>query len=482
MKTIISIGLWIAAVGVALMVAYRLWRGRPVLLRGRFTPAFIRMVVIVLVAMGFGHGPDPAAGKDAGDRGGSRAPDAAAVADGDVAAAAKQQGAVAGQVPQFPFSDEQLRRIAQQWQSRFVPVLASRMVRQPGDEPRVELANANPQYAIPHLSWLSEHLQGEAPSPARPLRFWQRLFGEPEADAPLADIIAEHLDRLREGQPAGPISLQTLTAALDQIERTGMFNHWLNAYLWRRSEHLADGDAVDAAQLAALKARLALHARMADALTRAAMEAGPVRIGPQAWMSKAGPDRYIGGAWRGRAGVIADDVRGLWPWIGPGTWYRDATVEFHLTSDSATLTQHRESRSHEITEAGGRFTFGRLDVLTTGTRPAVLKNAVLGSIELPAEATITVWNLPDHLDAAQRGRIDALLAAALDDDEEAAEMIEAMLPLAWPQLRNALDEKPDAAGAARLRLIQTLFTDDTVAAPLEEAWTKAEKRRQRLTR
>src|SRR5262245_5611434 len=59
MKWLLTPLLWLLAVVVAVAILYRAWRGRPVVLRGRYTPAFLRLVVIVLVTLGFGLEREP---------------------------------------------------------------------------------------------------------------------------------------------------------------------------------------------------------------------------------------------------------------------------------------------------------------------------------------------------------------------------------------------------------------------------------------
>lgn len=52
MRTLLAPLLWLLAVAVALFVLWRAWRGRPVVLRGRWEPRFVRMVAVALVVLG----------------------------------------------------------------------------------------------------------------------------------------------------------------------------------------------------------------------------------------------------------------------------------------------------------------------------------------------------------------------------------------------------------------------------------------------
>src|SRR5262245_47218190 len=61
MKWLIAPLLWTLALVVALGVLWRLWRGKPIVMRGRWTPRFVRMVAVFLVFLGIGAGKSDAA-------------------------------------------------------------------------------------------------------------------------------------------------------------------------------------------------------------------------------------------------------------------------------------------------------------------------------------------------------------------------------------------------------------------------------------
>jgi hypothetical protein len=65
------------------------------------------------------------------------------------------------------------------------------------------------------------------------------------------------------------------------------------------------------------------------------------------------------------------------------------------------------------------------------------------------------------LSDVQKKRLDEEVAAALNGNEDAADRLEAALPLAHAAVRTGLKEQPGAKFAPRLRLILALF-DDTV--------------------
>src|SRR2546422_36684 len=61
MKWLLTLLLWVLAIVVALGVLWRLLRGKPVVLHGRWKPRFVRIGAGVLVFLGVGTGQDDAA-------------------------------------------------------------------------------------------------------------------------------------------------------------------------------------------------------------------------------------------------------------------------------------------------------------------------------------------------------------------------------------------------------------------------------------
>jgi len=70
-RTLLAPLLWLLALAVALFVLWRVWRGRPVVLRGRWGPRFVRVVAVVLVVLGAAEEgrPAPVPTKDAAGAG-----------------------------------------------------------------------------------------------------------------------------------------------------------------------------------------------------------------------------------------------------------------------------------------------------------------------------------------------------------------------------------------------------------------------------
>lgn len=52
MKTLLAPILWGIAAVVAVGIAYRIWRGKPVVLKGTWSPQVVRLTAILLVAFG----------------------------------------------------------------------------------------------------------------------------------------------------------------------------------------------------------------------------------------------------------------------------------------------------------------------------------------------------------------------------------------------------------------------------------------------
>src|SRR5262249_35477180 len=79
----------------------------------------------------------------------------------------------------------------------------------------------------------------------------------------LAEMFSSDVDALAAKRVAPRVGRQQLLDIYVEAEKHGCFDHWLNAYLWRKT---AD---VDAGQLAVVFARMQRHARITDTLIRA---------------------------------------------------------------------------------------------------------------------------------------------------------------------------------------------------------------------
>src|SRR5262249_46617015 len=96
-----------------------------------------------------------------------------------------------------------------------------------------------------------------------------------------------------------------------------------------------------------------------------------------------------------------------------------------------------------------------------GDKPVTLEHAWLGRVTLPANRTVSVWQLPGLLSDEGQKKLNKDVQAALEGDEDAADRLELVLPFAHAAMRAAVAESPKAKLAPRLRMMLALF-DDTV--------------------
>jgi hypothetical protein len=421
MKWLLVPLLWLAAVVVALAVLWRLWRGRNVVLRGRWSPRFVRMVVVVLVVLGVGVGkarPAPAPSAAGNDK------PSAGPREDELPAAVTAEAVRAWLVLQQPTSP---------W-SRFKKAYVK--VTQSADKLDPSGREA--------LEKLTEPL---------PEKFRSVVRGDLEA--------------LAGGKPPPRVSLGNLAAAADDLERAGYFDPWADAYLWRNTA--AAGQA-DRNELVELYARLERHARVANTFIRAYAMLKPT-LQPRAWQGKGG--RPPAG-WKAETDPqqtvpeMLGAAKVLYPTSDSGTWRKDGLALFSVTKDSPPLTLLRGGH-RQYPPAGQEVRFGRLDLIETGDKPVVLEHAWLGRVELPAERLVSAWNLGEYLPDEAKARVKKAVADALGGSEDAAVLLERSLPLAQAAVREGLSKAPAAKGAPRLRLILSLFDDAVMPGPGEEA-------------
>jgi hypothetical protein len=418
MRTLLAPLLWLLALGLALVVLWRLKRGQRIVLRGRWAPNVVRMVAVILVVFGVGDG----------DRSANRA-EAAPVKvlpeRGEALPTAVTDDVVEGWLTlQGPAS-------AEYYWGRFKQDFSRTVAKARGRPQQVEAMRSRAG-ALPSLL--------------------QVLV--------LADIEAIAKDRA----PA-PAPDSKLLLVLDEVERAALYDHWLCAYLWRKTAAGLPQEA--AGDRAELYARLHRHARVADALIRAHAVVKPVARAPRAWMSKAGPRPEQRAVMQAQAEVFRKAVKEVraeagkfYAATGPGTWERDGQGAFRLAKGSAIPTLIRAGKKSPV-KTDEVFRFGRLDLLETppGERPVVMEHAWLGTVELPAGKTLSVWELPDWSPNGVRAQLLAATKSALGGDRAAAEQLEKVLPLAHPFIRDGLSADPNGKGAPRLRMILSLFDD-----------------------
>lgn len=408
MKTLIIPLLWGAALIVALFVLWRWARGRPALLTGRWSPRFVRMVAAVLVLLG-ATADDRTRAQEEPPRPSAAAPDASDA-----------------------LPDVVNKTTVSSWSAR--------------DTTRwVQLRPLKGAL----LSWYGF-------GTGEPVSGLRRVLPTRVAAAIMRDVEA-----LRTRGKELAFSVAELVETLDLLERGGQFDHWFNAWVWRKSRLVATDDAHG---LPGLYARIARHARITDTLLKARARVKPALLPPRAWMSKAGPWRHYRRILGRAVPPILKAAREIYPKTGIGTWATDAVTPLQVARASAPLVRIRANR-REILRPGTAFRLTRLDVLKTPGDGAVLvDHAWLGPLTLPAGRTLTAWNLSDLVPDEVRTRVAETVDRALRGDERAQDLLQTSLPLVIGPLRARVRAQPDAKGAPVLRTLAALH-DDTAIRP-----------------
>jgi hypothetical protein len=422
MKWILAPFLWLLAVIVALCVLWRVWRGHNVVLRGRWGPRFVRMVVIVLVVLGVGVEKSEAAPVGL-PKDGKKKPDESLPPSVTVYVLMNWLG---------------LESPLGEWR-RFKHGLV-----QLGHLPAAQKKGK----AAPALLRLAEKL---------PAKF--------------RALVVADLEAIQTGVPAPAPSARELTAALDELEKNGCFDHLASAYLWRKTAGALDG--ADRRAVIELFGRFERHARVTNALLVARSRMSPLMARPQAWRGKGGGGGIhqlaLEAADPKNAAILLQIAAKVYPAMNSGTWQRDGLAVFRIAKGSAPVTLVRGGKGGmPMTE--GEVRLGRLDLLETtpGKEPVILEHAWLGRIELPAGRVVSVWDLPSLLPEKTKDKVKQAVADALQGKEAAAVQIEQALPLAYPFVREAVAKSAGTPAAARLRLVLTQFDDvgTDVTAPI----------------
>ena len=417
--------LWVAAIVLALLIAWRARRGKHVVLRGRLSPRLIRMVVVVLVVLGFG-----------GEEKSNPTADAA---------------------PLLPLKNDPYDQLPQ--------AISADTVKK-----WVTLERQSPAWSEFKLAYTKAAASGR-PTPAQFARLRQLVGQLPNA---MQSFIQADIDAWADGKPTPSAEPAEVLRMLSVAESFGCYDHWLTAYLWRKTAGPAKPE--DAKKRVEIYARLRQHARITDALIRAHAQIRPVMMSPRAWMSKAGPSkeqRAIGAAFELAVKDMLKVAAEVYPATDEGTWLRDGLAQLRAVKGSPTPALIRGGRTKGF-PADETVRFGRLDLLETpaGDAPAVVENPWLGKIELPAGRVISAWELPSFLSKEARETVRKAVKDALDGDEASAERLERALPLVHSFVREGLKDTPAAKGAPRLRLILALF-DDAVMPRLPEPEAKS---------
>ncbi len=412
MKWLFSPILWLLAALVAVAVLYRLWRGKPILLRGRLAPRVIRMVAIMLVVLGLG--------------------------------ADRTESAPA------PINDTKTKP-----EEELPPHITSDVLH--------KWASLN-LYSGPWMAFKQTMTRLQATG-AKPHPQELEALNTQTARLPdrLRALLSADVEALAAGKPAPTADVRTLLAIADEMEQTGYIDAWLTAHLWRKTAGAVDG--TDRKALADLLARLHRQARLNNALVAARAHVRPINDAPIAWRGKAGGPRPLTPEMKQalelrNAMMLMTNVKATFKSADAGTWDGEGFVGLTVAEGSASVTQIRHGQGM-VPLSKGNLAFGRFDLLETapGHKPAILLHQELGRIEIPAGKLVSVWEMPHYLSAKSKETLKQIVADALAGKEPAAQKLERMLPLAQPLIRDGLREAPGAAGAPRLRLILTQFDD-----------------------
>ena len=412
MRWLVILFLWVAAIVVAVVILRRVRRGKPVVLTGRWSPRLVRMIAVVLVLLGLG-------------------------------------------------------------QEAATPVAIGAPTKLPVRTTDDELPKTITLQAV--QVWLAEHQENGTYSPgkralARVLA-GHKLTDEQSRAAnlyvrrlpkPLQKIIRADFPTIDE-RTTGDVSHADLTAALDGLEVVGCYDHFWNAYLWRKTAT----EAKDPVQRIALYARFRQHSRIADALIRAHAQVKPLMEPPRAWMSKAAVKRQDVAGMAAYQTSLKDMIQvanEVLPTTDEGTWKRDGIALIKPPKDAAAPVLVRSGKERVLPVAEPTR-FGRLDLLQTSDKPAAIAHDWLGKVDLPANRLVSVWELPNLLpDEAKKKLDDSVHDALKNNSEDAADRLERCLALSHQAIRTGLKELPTAKGAPRLRLILALFDDAVMPA------------------
>ena len=420
MKSLLIPLAWALAVLLAVAVLWRLYRGKNVVLRGKWSPRVVRIVAILLVVLGRGAAGAPAepgtppTDQNKNDPKGEELP--ACISPATVRTWLNLQSVRGGTWSKF----------------------------------KQELTQA--QLVLPEPKGLPTLQQLEKGLPPK-----------------LAAVFKADIAAIAAKKVAPRIDASSLLALYDEMESQGYFDHWLNAYLWRKTANM---DAGDGSKLAEIYARMYRHSRLTDTLVRALGEVKPYTIPAQAWRSKASPSPGIRALEEKSVADMLEAAKKLYPNIDGGTWKRDGVALLTVAKDSPSPILLREGRKRPLLD-GETIRFGRLDLLETPavSKPVSLNASWLGRVNLLAKRTISVWQLSELLSEEARDKLKQTVAEALDGDEDAADKLELVLPLAHNAIRADVTESPKSKLAPRLRMLLSLF-DDTVMPALP--WSPAD--------
>ena len=395
MKLLVSITLWTTALIFAAWVAYRLIRGKPMLLHGRVGRRAIRIAAVVLVGLGLHRTHATAQPETSGQ------PD---------------HPEVAGQPSEMQEVPEALLALA--------------------EDVRLLLLQEQRELSNVHKKSVATALE----------------------QSPSLRLVLEHRNRHMDSDEGAPrIDVHTIYRAASEIQsHAALFSEPLNTLLWHELQALPAPRENEAELYAAALRGIQENARMLNTLIRARAQAGvQLRANPRAWQSKAGPRPDDFQVTQEDSDAFVDAVARLYPTSDTGLWGQEGRVMISVDANGGVLELIR--RGHiSLLEPGMNCLIGRLDLLRAGDEDVELRSDWLGVIRLPANQTFRTADLPVLLEDAARQHIEEAIVLALNGDDQAMLQLERHMPWCLPQVLEMIraDESQQAAG---LRLLVYLY-------------------------
>lgn len=262
------------------------------------------------------------------------------------------------------------------------------------------------------------------------------------AAARLVAAVEQHRARAGRGEAE---TVGTLTQLLDAAEGVPLYDAWLAGHLWGHARGLSPAPA-------GLLGRIERHLRVVQAVAQGEASTGPIEF--SAWRSKAGPPAGWSGL-RVPAGLAAAAREAFKKGVDAGTWESGGVAVLTVAQGEVVLVRRGGEAKLGV---GAGLRLRRLDVVRAPAG-ARLRHERFGELVVPAGGEVTAWNAAEWLTADGEQSVAARVQAALLGESAALVELEGALPLTHAAIRAAVAGKPEAPGAAGLRLLLTGFDE-----------------------
>jgi MoaA/NifB/PqqE/SkfB family radical SAM enzyme len=268
-----------------------------------------------------------------------------------------------------------------------------------------------------------------------------------ELDAPTQNrLLLRHVDAMAQGVPT---AFDAATQLLTLLESHPAYDGWYAAHLWRAARAGEVTDIATSRARVLLYAHLHRHHRVVDTMKRAEAATSRVEILP--WRKKSGPsatpDRV----------VLPKDLLGAakaaFPKATATTW---DTLGATVTIKAGQVELARAGKVRTLAADQG-FQFGRLDVVWCAA--ATTLHAGTRSLAIAAATEVTLFELPQYLNATDRTELAEWVERAADGDAIALGKVEAEIGLTHALVRKQLALTPNATGAPGLRMVLVAFDE-----------------------